>query len=84
MGTVIITFKVLPEDTSIDLKKLQAAIAKKVQIRDAKEEPIAFGLKALVFKVFVEDSEGGSDAVEEKIRNTAGVAQVEITGMDRI
>lgn len=84
MGTVIITFKVLPEDTSIDLKKLQAAIAKKVQIRDAAEEPIAFGLKALTFKVFVEDSEGGSDAVEAKIKNTAGVAQVEITGMDRI
>jgi len=84
MGTVIISFKVLPEDTSIDLKKLQEAIAKKVQVRDAAEEPIAFGLKALVFKVFVEDTEGGSEAVEEKVRHTPGVAQIEITGMDRI
>ena len=84
MGTVIISLKILPESIDIDLKALQAEIGKNIELKDVKEEPVAFGLKALTGKVFVDDSEGGSDEVEEKIKKVPGVGQIQIIAMDRI
>ncbi len=81
MAKVSVTLKVFPEDPS-GLNALKEAISRLVDIQDAREEDIGFGVKALVIR-FLADEAGGVDAIEEKIAAIEGVSQVQVTGVDR-
>lgn len=76
MGLVAISLKVMPESPDVDMEKLKANIAKVVEIKDAKIEPVAFGLKAL--KVLVIAKDIGTEAIEAKIRAIPNVADVSV------
>jgi len=88
MGKVLTIIKILPETIEVDLKQLLEDIKSKLpenaEFKDSKEEPIAFGLKALKIAVVVPDAEGGTDILEEIIKNVKGVGQVEIEHATRI
>ncbi|MCU0632388.1 MAG: elongation factor 1-beta [Methanolinea sp.] len=79
MGTVAIILRVMPESLDVDLAVLKAEIQKKVPaVRDIREEPIGFGLKALKVAALVNDAGGESDAVEAEIQKITGVERAEI------
>ena len=88
MGKVLTIIKILPETIEVDLKQLLEDIKDKLpenaEFKDSKEEPIAFGLKALKIAVVVPDAEGGTDILEEIIKSVKGVGQVEIEHATRI
>ncbi|MHA1583569.1 MAG: elongation factor 1-beta [Candidatus Baldrarchaeia archaeon] len=88
MGKVLTVIKILPESVEVDLKQLLEDIKKNLpenaEFKDSKEEPIAFGLKALRIAVVVPDAEGGTDILEEIIKNVKGVGQVEVEHATRI
>ena len=48
------------------------------------EEPIAFGLVAIILQFITDDGEGGSEPVEEMVQAIDGVASIEITGVGRL
>ncbi len=77
MGKVAINIKVMPQSSETDVEKLTEKIKEKVEVKDLKIEPIAFGLKAIRLLVIGEDSEG-SEGVENAIRSIEGVGEVEI------
>ena len=80
MGTVAVILKVMPESPDVDLVKLKDRIKKEVPaVRDIREEPIGFGLKALIVAALVNDAAGESDAVEAAIQKIPGVERAEIT-----
>jgi elongation factor 1-beta len=76
MGKVAVSLKIMPESPDVDLEKVKAEIAKKIQLNDAKIEPLAFGLKALKILVVVPDS--NFDGLEEQIKSIEGVSEVEV------
>ncbi|HOT03000.1 MAG TPA: elongation factor 1-beta [Methanolinea sp.] len=79
MGTVAIILKVMPESPEVDLVALKREIQEKVpSVRDIREEPIGFGLKALKVAAIVNDAGGESDAVESEIQKISGVERAEI------
>jgi len=79
MGTVAIILKVMPESPEVDLVALKREIQEKVpSVRDIREEPIGFGLKALKVSAIVNDAGGESDAVESEIQKISGVERAEI------
>ncbi len=49
------------------------------KINDIKKNPIAFGLIALEPSFIVDDSEGGTDILEEKLKNIEGIREVEVS-----
>jgi elongation factor 1-beta len=82
MGSVLVTYKVFPEDiveNFDDLKnKIQSIIPEFSAIEGYGEEPIAFGLKALLVQVkFPEDKTGIVDEFEEKLAKIPGVSQAQ-------
>ncbi|HOS81274.1 MAG TPA: elongation factor 1-beta [Methanolinea sp.] len=80
MGTVAVILKVMPESPDVDLVKLKDRIKNEVPaVRDIREEPIGFGLKALIVAALVNDAAGESDAVEAAIQKIPGVERAEIT-----
>jgi elongation factor 1-beta len=83
MADVILTLKVMPQGTEVDLDKLEATIKKEVRADRIVREPIAFGLVALNVTTIIQDAAGELDSVEEKVRSLEGVGEVEITEVTR-
>jgi translation elongation factor aEF-1 beta len=82
MGSVIVTYKVFPEDIveSFDpLKKsIEECLPASSSIMGYGEEPVAFGLVALLVQVkFPEDMTGLVDEFETEIGRIPGVSQVQ-------
>jgi len=88
MARVVITLKIMPEDTDVDLEDLLEKIRESVpdgtDVRANEIVPIAFGLKAIRMNVAREESMGGTDDIEEAITNLNGVSQVEVERVSRM
>ena len=82
MGTVIVTYKVFPEDIVENFDSLKKKIEEKLpqgsSMSGYGEEPVAFGLKALLVQIrFPEDQTGLVDAFETELGKIQGVSQVQ-------
>jgi elongation factor 1-beta len=91
LAKVLITMRVYPSDLQIDLNALKDAIglslsegSEGVEIRRSLEEPIAFGLKALVLQIVARDEERQMESIEKRIRNVEGVGEIEILMISRV
>ncbi len=82
MGSVIITYKIFPTDIVENFgdlkKKIGECLPKFSSIEGYGEEPVAFGLKALLVQVkFPEDETGILDELEKKLETVEGISQVQ-------
>ena len=87
MGSVSITFKLMPESPSVDMVKLNTSVEAKCKEVGAKfmrstEEPIAFGLKALMC-VIEWPEEKDPDLIEGELAKLHNVRSVQITDVRR-
>jgi len=83
MAKVLISIKIFPTGTEIDLNQLKQTIEKSLP-KDASvygfgEEPIAFGLNALIAHILIPEEKSGTlEEVENNLRNIEGISQIEI------
>jgi len=88
MGDVVATVKVMPEDPEVSLESLKeeikSAIPKGSELHNIEEEPVAFGLVALKVMFVVGDEEGGTEIVEEKLKELNGISSVEVQDIRRL
>jgi elongation factor 1-beta len=82
MGSVLITYKVFPTGIEVNFedlkKKIQANLPDFATIEGYGEEPIAYGLKALLVQVkFPEDKTGLLDEFEKSLGKISEISQVE-------
>ena len=88
MGQVSITFEIMPESLEIDLEDIKSRVQDKIgdisKIEQTEIKPIAFGLKALMMNVLVDDSEGIMDKLEEMIAEAQGVQSANVVTMTLI
>ncbi|MGA8857798.1 MAG: elongation factor 1-beta [Candidatus Bathyarchaeia archaeon] len=83
MAKVLASIKIFPSDANIDLDglkaKIQASLPADSTVQRFEEEPIAFGLVALIAHVLLpEDVEGKMDQVEEAIRSVELVSEIQV------
>ncbi len=84
---VILTLQVMPESVDVSLEKIKAELKKMPimgQIKDMKEEPVAFGLKALKVLTILPDEGGLTDKIEDAVRKVKGVQSAETIGVTLI
>lgn len=89
MGDVAAKIKIMPESVETDLvelkDKIKAVIPAGADLHgDIVEEPIAFGLKALIITLIVNDEEGGTEPAEEAFAKVSGVENVQVLEAYRI
>jgi len=88
MGEVAAKLKVMPTGMNVDLNKLKESVKKALpegaRLHGFSEEPVAFGLKALMVVVKVGDLEGGTEKVEEAIAKLKGVENVTVEELGRM
>ncbi len=87
MGKVIVQARVMPSSLDIDLKGLETSLKEVIseygEFGTSKEEPIAFGLKALVVSFVLEDKDGLMTSVEEAVAKIEGIQSFEVTDLRR-
>ncbi|MEK6928165.1 MAG: elongation factor 1-beta [Nanoarchaeota archaeon] len=81
-ATVVIKVKLMPESPSEDLNAIKHHAETALKAEGATnisftEEPIAFGLKAVIMKLDMPESKG-TDLVEAKLATIKGVSSVTI------
>ena len=88
MGQIVVTLKIFPEDIIIrpdEIKQeIKGVLPEHVSIHRIDEEPIAFGLVALIVHIIMSDAGGIINKVEESIKGGKGVSQVETLLVRRI
>ena len=82
MGAILVTYKVFPEDIVESFDELKNQITSVLpefsKVEGWGEEPVAFGLKALLVQIrFPEDKSGISDEFETEMGKIKGVSQVQ-------
>lgn len=88
MAHVIVTLKMMPESPDTDLARIQEEAKAKVtayggNVNEVKEEPVAFGLKAILIVFVMDESKGSTDPLEEQLGTIEGVVSVEATDVRR-
>jgi elongation factor 1-beta len=87
MAVAAIIVKIMPESPSVDLEKIKSEAQARLEKEGAKnlsfeEQPIAFGLKALMVK-FAWQEEKSTDLVESILSSIPEVASATITDYRR-
>ncbi|MEM3696301.1 MAG: elongation factor 1-beta [Candidatus Bathyarchaeia archaeon] len=89
MGNVIISYKIFPTDVIVDFtnlkKKIEKCLPEFASVYGYGEEPIAFGLKALIAHIkFPEDKTGMLDEFEKKLEAVGEISQVQTIMVRRV
>jgi elongation factor 1-beta len=82
MGSVVITYKIFPKDIIENFdelkKKIENCLPEFASVYGYGEEPVAFGLKALLVQLkFPEDKTGILEEVEKKLEEISEISQVQ-------
>ena len=82
MSKVIISIKIFPSDITTDLnqlkKKIEKELPKHASVYKFDEEPIAYGLKALIAHIIIpEEKPGALDEVEKQLQKIHEISQSE-------
>ena len=88
MAKVLAAIKIFPSDVSKDLSQLkdqiQRNLPKDVSVLRFQEEPIAFGLVALIATLSMpEEISGKMDEIEDKLKATEGVSEIQVITVSR-
>ena len=82
MGSVVVSYKIFPVDITVDFnvlrKKIEDCLPEFASIYGFGEEPIAFGLNALIAHIKIpEDKSGVLDELEKKLQQIEEISQVQ-------
>ncbi len=79
--------KILPIDAGIKsddiVESIKSKLPDNVSIKNQSEEPIAFGLIASILDIQLEEKDGAIDTLEEAIKASDIVSQVDVIGISR-
>jgi translation elongation factor aEF-1 beta len=89
MAKVLISYKILPSEVTVDLNLLKTKIRKRLpefaEVHKFIEEPIAYGLVALIAHITIpEQKPGGLDELEKSLQNIDEISQVETLMVHRV
>ena len=89
MANVLVSMKIFPCDVNIDLEDLKKTIKDRLpdfaSVYRFEEEPIAFGLVAIIAHLLIpEDKAGGLDEVEAALKNIDEISNLQTLTIRRV
>jgi len=89
MAKVLVSLKIFPSDVSVNLnllkRKIEESLPDYASIYKFAEEPIAFGLIALIADIVVpEDKSGVLDEIERLLKRIEGINELETLMVRRV
>ena len=87
MSRLVARIKILPSEAETDLddiiKKLKSTIPNGMGLERHGKEPIALGLYSLICDFTLNDEEGQMDSLEDYIKKTEGVSEIQVMSVSR-
>lgn len=88
MANVVVTMKIMPEDPSTDLKKIENEASEKIKafggnVGKVEIVPIAFGLQSVNIIFIMDENIGSTDELENQISAIEGVNSAEVSDVRR-
>jgi len=88
MAKVIVTMEIMPDSPDTDLEAIKEKVKQKIEekegiINSIEEKPIAFGLKAVIFRFAVDEKNGSPDPIAEWLETQEGITSAQITMVSR-
>ncbi len=88
MGITLIKMKLMPSSPETNLEKIKEKAKKIIENNKGKhpmfeEQPIAFGLKALIIGFEQDENEGELEPIENSLKEIEDVSSVEVIDMRR-
>jgi len=88
MGTIGVKIKIMPISPDIDLEGIKNEARKTIENKEGKniqfnEEPIAFGLKAIIATFALDEEEGDVEGINDNLSKLKNVNSSQITDMRR-
>ena len=88
MAKILISYKILPTEVTVDLERLKQKITERLpkysSVYRFVEEPIAYGLTALIAHIVIpEDKPGGLDELEGALQKISEISQIETLTVHR-
>ncbi|HEY6883324.1 MAG TPA: elongation factor 1-beta [Nitrososphaeraceae archaeon] len=84
---VVARIRILPAEADSNLDNiiigLKNKIPKGMELKAHAKEPIAFGLQAIIGDFLIDDEEGQIDKLEDSIKKTEGVGEIETINVSR-
>lgn len=88
VGSYLVRVKTMPSGPEVPADRLLAsikgALEKDMVLKGSKEDPIAYGLYALIVDIVTPEVEGMPDKVEAAIAKAPLVTQSELVGVSRM
>ncbi len=89
MARVLVSLKIFPSDIDVNRESLKMEIRKNLpsyaSVYQFEEEPIAFGLVALIAHILLpEDQSGGIDEVESSLRRITEISDFQTLMVRRV
>lgn len=87
LARLVARIKILPADSETNMESLvgnlKSNIPKGMDLKAHTNEPIAFGLNALVGDFLLDDAEGEMEKLEEAIKNIEGAGEIQVINISR-
>ncbi len=87
MTRLVARIKIFPGDAETDLENLvhnlRNGIPNGMELKAHAKEPIAFGLNALIIDFLLDDAEGEMEKLEDYIKRTDGVGEIQVITISR-
>ena len=88
MAKILISYRILPAEVTVDLDKLRTKIKEKLpeysSVHRFAEEPIAYGLTALIAHIIIpEDKSGVLEELEKALQKIGEISQIETLTVHR-
>ncbi len=89
MGKIVIAYKIFPSESTVDLELLKEKIKKQLSdiasVQRFSEEPIAFGISALIVNIVLpEHKEGILDETEKRLNSLEEISQIQTLAVNRL
>ena len=88
MGSYLVRVKVMPSGPEVPsgklLESVKGVLGKEMTLKGSKEDPIAFGLYALIIDIVAPEEEGMIDKVEAAVAKAPLVTQSELMVVSRM
>ena len=89
MAKVLVSLKIFPSDVTVDLedlkKKIEDCLPDFASVYKFEEEPVAFGLVAVIAHLLLpEDKAGGLDEVEEALKKVDEIGNLQTLTVRRV
>lgn len=88
MAEVLVTVKIMPESPDVNLGSVEAAVCEKIgafggRVMKTEQQPVAFGLKALIVMFLMDESKGSTEPLEQELAKLNSVNSVDVTDVRR-